>query len=176
MDLITQWDFSILDAIAAGRTGALDSFFSVFTHLGDPIVWIVLPILLLCFKKTRPIGICVALSLVLDLLLCNLFLKPLVGRVRPYALREVVLLISAQMDASFPSGHAAASFTLAFCLAFRKHKLAIPAFLMAALLSFSRLYLYLHYPTDIFAGIAVGLLCGALGAYLGSLILQRKKV
>ena len=173
MDYTTQWDFSVLERIAAGRTPLLDSFFSVFTHLGDPVVWVVLLIALLAFKKTRRIGICITAAILLDLLLCNLILKPLVCRPRPYILREVALLVKAETDASFPSGHAAASFTLAFCLAFRKNKWALPAFLFAAVLAYSRLYLYLHFPTDVFGGIAVGLMCGALGAYLGSLLLRR---
>ena len=173
MNAIMQWDFSVLDQIAAGRTPVLDSFFSVFTHLGDPVVWVVLLIALLAFRKTRRIGICITAAVILDLLLCNLILKPLVCRPRPYALREVALLVKAETDASFPSGHAASSFAMAFCLAFRKNKWALPAFLFAALLAYSRLYLYLHFPTDVLGGIAVGFMCGTLGAYLGSLLLRR---
>ncbi len=173
MNMITQWDFSVLDAIAAGRTPVLDSFFSFFTHLGDPVVWVVLIIALLAFKKTRRVGIYIAGAIVLNLAVCNFILKPLICRPRPYALREVALLVKAETDPSFPSGHTAAAFALTSCLTCRKSKWAIPAFLFAALLAYSRLYLYLHFPTDVFGGAAVGLVCGALGTYLVGLILQR---
>ena len=176
MDMITQWDFSVLDAIASCRNPVLDAFFSAVTHLGDTgIVWIVLAVVLLCIRKTRPLGVCMALALIFDLLLCNMLLKPLVGRIRPYELREVALLIKAPHDASFPSGHAAVSFAAAGVLALRRSKLAIPALILASLIAFSRLYLYVHFPTDVIGGILVGLLCAALGCFFGSRLLNRIK-
>ncbi len=166
MDIITQWDFSALDAIAACRNLVLDAFFSAVTHLGDGgIIWIVLALSLLCIRKTRPLGLCMALALIFDLLLCNLCLKPLIDRPRPFALREIALLISAPHDASFPSGHTAASFAAAGVLALRRSKLAAPALVLATIIAFSRLYLYVHFPTDVLGGIVVGLLCAVLGCY-----------
>lgn len=168
MDIMTQWDFSVLDAIAAHRTPALDTFFSAVTHLGDAgIVWIVLAVILLCIRRTRCLGVCMALALVFDLLLCNMILKPLVGRLRPFELREVALLIKAPHDASFPSGHAAVSFAAAGVLALRRSRLAIPALILACMIAFSRLYLYVHYPTDVLGGILVGLICAVLGVFFG---------
>lgn len=169
MDMITQWDFSVLDAIASSRNPVLDAFFSAVTHLGDSgIVWIVLAVVLLCIRKTRPLGVCMALALIFDLLLCNMLLKPLVGRVRPYELREVALLIKAPHDASFPSGHTAVSFAAAGVLALRKSRLAVPALILASIIAFSRLYLYVHFPTDVLGGLLVGLLCALLGCFFGS--------
>lgn len=168
MNVITQWDFSVLDAIASCRNPVLDAFFSAVTHLGDAgILWIALALSLLCIRKTRPLGLCMALALIFDLLLCNMILKPLVGRIRPYELREVALLIKAPHDASFPSGHTAASFAAAGVLALRRSRLAIPALILAAIIAFSRLYLYVHYPTDVIGGIAVGIVCAALGCFFG---------
>ena len=174
MDIITQWDFSVLDAIAACRNPVLDAFFSAVTHLGDAgMLWIVLALGLLCFRKTRPLGLCMALALIFDLLLCNLCLKPLIDRPRPFALREIILLIEAPHDASFPSGHTAASFAAAGVLALRKSKLSVPALLLAILIAFSRLYLYVHFPTDVIGGIVVGLLCAYLGSSFGSRLCRK---
>lgn len=174
MDIMTQWELSVLDAIAACRNPVLDAFFSAITHLGDAgILWIVLALSLLCIRKTRPLGVCMALALILDLLLCNLMLKPLVGRIRPFALREVALLIKAPQDASFPSGHAAASFAAAGVLALRRSKLAIPALILAITIAFSRLYLYIHFPTDVLGGMLVGLLCAALGCFFGGRLCRK---
>ena len=176
MNPITAWDLSVLDALQRCRTPFMDSFFSALTHLGDKgIVWIALALVLLCVPKTRRLGLCVALALILDLLLCNILIKPLVGRIRPYAIRDVVLLVRAPTDASFPSGHAASAFAAATALAWRRSRLAIPAVILAALICFSRLYLYIHYPTDVFAGIALGALCGAVGCLAADRIPRRKE-
>jgi len=174
MDMITQWDLSVLDAIASLRTPFLDNFFSAVTHLGDTgIVWIVLALILLCIRKTRPLGVCMALALIFDLLLCNMILKPLVGRIRPYELREVALLIKAPHDASFPSGHTAVSFAAAGVVALRRSKLAIPALILASIIAFSRLYLYVHFPTDVLGGILVGMICALLGCSFGSRLCKK---
>lgn len=163
MDMITQWDLSVLDAIAAHRIPALNGFFSAITALGNAgIVWIVLAAALLCFKKTRPAGICVALALILNLAVSNGILKPLVARVRPYALREVTLLVPPPDDASFPSGHASSAFAAVAALWRNKSRLTVPALILAALISFSRLYLYLHFPTDVLAGAIIGAACGLI--------------
>ena len=176
MDPITIWDLSVLDALQRCRTPILDSFFSTVTHLGDGgILWIAVALVLLCVPKTRRLGLCVALALIFDLLLCNLCIKPLVGRVRPYAIRDMVLLVRAPTDASFPSGHAAAAFTVSSALAWRRSRLAIPAVLLALVIAFSRLYLYVHYPTDVFAGIALGALCGTLGHFVSSRFFRKKE-
>lgn len=177
MSAITQWDLSVLDAIAARRTPFFDAIFPFITKLGNAgVIWILFAALLLCFKKTRRLGICAALALILDLLLCNILLKPMVARVRPYALREVTLLVPAPGDASFPSGHAAAAFAFAMALAFRKSRLAIPALLLAALISFTRLYLYLHFPTDVFGGIAVGIVCAAAACLLEAKLPKNRRL
>ena len=176
MNPITIWDLSALDALQRCRTPGLDAFFSTVTHLGDGgIFWICLAVLLLCIPKTRRLGLCVALALVFDGLLCNVLIKPLAARVRPYELRNVVLLIRQPTDASFPSGHAAAAFAVSTALACKRSRLAIPAAVLAAVIAFSRLYLYVHYPTDVFAGIILGALCGWLGFLVSRRILRKKE-
>ena len=124
-------------------------------------VWILLALLLVLRKNSRRQGWAVAAALVLDLVCCNLFLKPLVGRVRPFAMNPAVeLLIPPPLDASFPSGHTAASFAAVFALRGSGSPLWKPALAVAILIAFSRLYLYVHWPSDVLGG-------ALLGAFLG---------
>ena len=167
MDAVTAWDFSVLDAIARLRTGWLDAVLSALTHLGDSgIVWIVLAVVLLCIPKTRRAGLCVVCALILDLIFCNLLIKPLLNRPRPFALRQVELLIAAPKDASFPSGHTAASCAATAALFASKSALRWPALALTLVIAFSRLYLYVHFPTDVLGGALVGAACGLAGAAL----------
>ena len=170
MSAITQWDFSILEALQGCRTPFLDKFFAAVTHLGDRgVFWIALAAVLLCVPKTRRLGLCVAAALLFNGLFCNLLLKPLIARPRPYVLREIALLISAPKDYSFPSGHTAAASAAVTALALCRSRLAVPAGVLALILAFSRLYLYVHYPTDVLAGALLGCLCG----FAGWLVCQR---
>ena len=155
----------------------LDVIFSLITHLGDAgILWIAMAVVMLFFKKTRKIGITMGVALVLGLILGNGFLKNVVGRVRPFDLDGAFgsiktvedLLVSKPGDKSFPSGHTLASFEAAFVLLWRDKRLGIPAVIIASLVAFSRLYLYLHYPTDIIGGI----LLAAFNAFLAIIIVD----
>lgn len=167
--MITNVDFAILDFIAEHfRCGFLDAVVPVITSLGNGgWFWIALAVLLLIPKKTRKYGVAMAIALILDLLLCNVTLKPLVARIRPYDIRtDVELIIAAPHDYSFPSGHTAASFAAAGALWFMKAKGRVPAILLAAVIGLTRLYLYVHYPTDVLCGALLGIVCGFLGAIL----------
>jgi undecaprenyl-diphosphatase len=109
-------------------------------------------------------GVAMLCALVLDLFVCNIVLKPLVARIRPFDVNTAVqLLIARPTDYSFPSGHTTAAFAATSALYFSRRRLWIPALALAALIAFSRLYLYVHYPTDILAGIVVGIGVGYLG-------------
>ncbi len=165
-ETIYAFDFAILDWLNENLAHPLlDRFFALITFLGDAgWFWIVLTAIFLLFKKTRRIGISMAISLVFSLLVTNITLKPLVNRPRPYALREVKLRIEPPHDASFPSGHSSASFAAAFSLFLQDKKKGIPALVLATLIAFSRLYFYLHFFTDVLGGILVGCL-GALAAH-----------
>ena len=142
-------------------------------------VWILLALLLVLRKNSRRKGWAVAAALVLDLVCCNLFLKPLVGRVRPFAMNPAVeLLIPPPLDASFPSGHTAASFAAVFALKAAGSPLWKPALAVAVVIAFSRLYLYVHWPSDVLAGVLLGAAVGLAGAKLakkaGKIIEKRK--
>lgn len=167
--MITNIDFAILDFIAEYfRCGFLDAVVPVVTSLGNGgWFWIALAVVLLIPKKTRKFGVSMAFALILDLILCNLTLKPLVGRIRPYDVRSGIdLLIEAPHDYSFPSGHTAASFAAAGALLFMKARGKIPAMILAAVIGLTRLYLYVHYPTDVVCGALLGIFCGFIGAVL----------
>ena len=154
-------EFSILDFIQNQfRTPFGDFVMPLISKLGNGgIIWLVLSGLLCVFPKYRKAGVTMMTALALDVLLCNVMLKPLVGRMRPFTVNTgVELLINAPKDFSFPSGHTAASFAAAFALLFVKNKLWIPSMILASLIAFSRLYLYVHYPTDVLAGILLGLI------------------
>ena len=163
-----QTELVILEWIQRNvRCDVLDAFFPMFTTLANHgEVWIVLALLLILGKKTRQTGLSVGTGLLLDFVVCNLTLKPLIGRIRPFAVNTVELLVEAPLDASFPSGHTAVSFAAVGALYTAGSPLWKPAAGIAALMAFSRLYLYVHWPTDILGGVIVGWLCGCLGAKL----------
>ena len=166
------WEFSVLDFIQNHlRSGIGDLVIPLITHLGDSgAIWIVLDLTLLAHPKTRKTGAALTAALTLEVLCCNLILKPFVARVRPCDINTAVqLLVPRPDDFSFPSGHTGASFAAASALYFRKSKLWLPALILAALIGFSRLYLYVHYPTDVLAGVVLGTLLGWVGCTLVSL-------
>jgi len=143
----------------------LDWFMPLVTSLANSgIFWILLAVILLCFRKTRHIGVTMAIALILGLLVGNLTLKPLTARIRPYDFDpSIVLLVLPEHDFSFPSGHTMASFEGAFSVFLCHRKAGIAALILAALIAFSRLYLMVHYPTDVIAGAVLGslLACAA---------------
>ena len=165
-DAIYSFDFSVLDGIQEYlRAAWLDTIVPYITMLGNAgIFWILLTAVFLLIPSKRRTGIVMAIALIIDVIVCNGILKPLVARIRPYDLHTGIdLLIKAPTDFSFPSGHSAASFAASSALMYRKDRLWIPAMFLAMLIALSRLYLYVHYPTDVICGILVGFLAGWLG-------------
>lgn len=159
-------EFKILDSIQGIRTPVGDTAMCLITKLGDAgMVWIILTVILLLIPKTRRTGIVMMAALCIDLVLCNGILKNLFARVRPCDVNtQIQLLIARPDDFSFPSGHTAASFAAVAALYFSgERRLWRPALALACLIAFSRLYLYVHYPTDILGGIFVGIAAGYIG-------------
>lgn len=131
-------------------------------------LWIALALLLLCRAQTRRLGLTVGLSLLLEALCCNLLLKPIVARTRPFAINtDILLLLPQPADYSFPSGHTAAAFAVVTALVGRRSRWGAACCLLAVLMGFSRLYLYVHYPTDVLGGMILGCLAGWLSCRLG---------
>lgn len=172
--LAENFDLPILDWIAANLwCPFLDAVMPAITLLGDAgIFWIAIAVVLLFFPKTRKVGLGMGAALVIGLLVCNVTLKPLTARIRPYDYQlehfgvTIKLLIEAQHDFSFPSGHTIASFEAASVLLIHSKKAGIPAMILACLIAFSRLYLYVHYPTDVIASVILGVFFGFLGNWL----------
>lgn len=172
-----DWEFQLLDWIQTLRNPALDGFFSNITHVGG-VVWIVWALVLFCVPKTRKAGVILSFALLADLILCNGLLKPLVGRIRPYDVNDTIALIVAkEKDFSFPSGHTAICFagTTAIYLA-KQIKMGHIALGIAILVAISRMYLYMHYPTDVLGGMVVGVIAGFLGYTFSMEILRKVKV
>ena len=171
-------EFQILDALQKIHTPIIDTLMCGITRLGDAgMIWILLCIVLLVVPKTRKSGMVLLAALLVDLLICNVILKPTIQRIRPFdVITDIELLVKRPLDYSFPSGHTAASFTsvMALYLAGEK-KLWIPALILAVLIAFSRLYLYVHYPTDVLGGVIIGLISGALGYWLVQKAEESKK-
>lgn len=162
-------ELEFLNWIQTLRTEALDVLVPLITRLGNAgILWILLTAVLLAVPRTRRTGLVLAVALLIDLLLCNVILKPMVARMRPFDANPAVkLLIPPPRDYSFPSGHTAASFAAVAALYLSgARRLWKAALLVALCIAASRLYLYVHYPTDVLGGVAVGLLSGWFGSRL----------
>ena len=185
--LAVSFDLPILDWIQATlQSGFMDTIMPIITIFGDAgIFWMICAAALFFFPQTRRTGLGMAFAMALGLLICNVILKPIVGRMRPYDFQIEVLgkqwedfllagklLIGEQSDFSFPSGHTIASFEACTVLMLGDKRLGIPATILAILIAFSRLYLYVHYPTDVIFSVFAGILF----AFIGNAIAQRIKL
>lgn len=158
-------DWMILNFLQTHRTPLLDRIMPVVTAFGDyGLFWMIVVAVLCIVPKTRKTGLSCAISLGLNAILCNLVIKPIIARPRPFTVRPAgTLLVKEPHDYSFPSGHTSASFTVTFALLHRKDRLWIPCCILSTLIAGSRMYLYVHYPTDVLGGFLLAILCSALG-------------
>jgi undecaprenyl-diphosphatase len=131
------------------------------------LVWVAVALLLMINRKPRFIGIMTLAALLLATAMGEGLLKHLIQRPRPYDdFPSINLLIAKSSAYSFPSGHATSAFAAAAVLARYLKKYAIAFWTLASVIAFSRLYLFMHYPTDIIAGVLLGLACGEVCIYL----------
>ena len=184
--LAEHFDLPILDWIARTLGCAfLDKVMPIITLFGDDgIFWIACAVILILIPKYRKAGLSMGLALLMGLIVCNITLKPLVARIRPYDYQlehfgvQISLLVESMHDFSFPSGHTIASFEAATALLIHNKKLGIPAMILAVLIAFSRLYLYVHYPTDVLASVVLGIGLAFLATFLvakGYKLYEKKK-
>ena len=160
-------DQTVLSFFGRIHTPLLDSVARILTALSDKgLIWILMGLLLLAFPKTRKVGVTVLLALLMSLAIGNGILKPLVGRTRPFDLQEIELLIPRPGGASFPSGHTMSSVGAAVALFRSRKKMGAAALGLATLVGLSRLYLQVHFLTDVLAGVVFGTLFGVASALL----------
>lgn len=179
-DTITSYDLNLLKALHYNVSNDfLDWLMPLITKLGDKgLMWIIIAVILLIPKKTRRVGAGMGVAMLLGLIIGNGLLKNLIMRPRPFdvvgrALRPEDLLIAPPTDYSFPSGHTLSSFAAATAI-YKDHTLfGFVAYVMAGLIAFSRMYLYVHYPSDILGGIVLGLLLGLLGTKIVKAVADR---
>ena len=172
------WEFNLLDQIQQHLANDfLNALVPRISSLGDAgLIWIALSILLLLFPKTRKAGLAAGIALLFMLITGNMILKPLVARLRPFTVNTAVeLLIPPPTDYSFPSAHTYASFASASAIFRNNRKIGIPALILASLIAFSRLYLYVHYPTDVLFGILFGILAGWIGNLISNRVFRSSR-
>jgi membrane-associated phospholipid phosphatase len=154
-------EIEILNAIQTIRNPVLDFLMPIISNCF--YLFIVLDAVLLFRKKTRKAGIIILIAILLDLLICNGILKNIFQRTRPFDVNTVIqLLVAKPRDYSFPSAHTSFSFATVTALFFSGalKKWRVPLLVLACLIAFSRMYLYVHYPTDILGGLLTGIFCG----------------
>lgn len=175
---LTRLDFSVLYAIQdALRCGFFDFLMPKITWLGNGgLIWILAAAVLLCIRKRRRYGVLLLIGLALGLLIGNIILKNAAARPRPCWLDPTVqLLIRAPRDYSFPSGHTMASVIGATVLTGADRRFAPVAIPLAALIAFSRLYLFVHFPSDVLAAVLIGLAIGGLVLFAHRQWLRRRR-
>ena len=167
-------EFSFLYAIP--RTTLLDSFFLGLTKIAGSYgqLWVIVAALLLIFKKTRKAGVSVLIAYLAVFLIGQLALKNLFSRPRPCQMDEAfALLVARPSSSSFPSTHSAWAFGAATAIFMQHRKMGVAAYVVAALIGFSRLYMFLHFPTDVLFGMVLGIALGVL-AHRITMVLWKK--
>lgn len=154
----------VLLALQKLRNPFLDRMMVCITRLGDSgAVWILLAVIFLFTKDYKICGITIILSLILSGIIGNLVLKNIFARKRPcWINKDIKLLIDMPKDYSFPSGHTSASFASAAAIFLNYKAVGLAALILAVLIGFSRLYLFVHYLSDVLSGVLLGLCCGGI--------------
>ena len=177
METLLRLDGDILLWIQENmRTDLMTTIMRGITRLGDNgCLWIVLAVVLLVIGKTRRVGAASALSLLLTFMVVNLGIKNIVERVRPYEVIEgLTRLVHAEESFSFPSGHSAHAFAggvVIFLMLPRK--VGIPVLVLSFLIAISRMYVGVHYPTDVLAGIVIGSLLAYISVRVVNFVMEK---
>lgn len=178
MDFILRLDCGVIRFVFDNvKCDFLDGIMGGVTMLGDNgLIWIFLTVLMIAAGKSfRKTGFAAAVSLGISAILCNAVIKPYVGRIRPYDLLNLPIAVERLSDFSFPSGHTTAAFAFAVAVYMFNRRMGRLALICAALMALTRIYLCVHYPTDVLGGIILGSLCGILGQRIILKIYENKK-
>lgn len=170
-------EIKFLESLQTLHTPVLNYLMIFITSLGNGgFIWIVAAIYLLFQNnnKLKREGFTLAVALIIFSVIGLLILKPIIASPRPFTIADVNLLIKEPMGFSFPSGHTGSSFAAATIIYFYNKKIGVSALILAALIAFSRLYLFVHYPTDIIAGIILGIAAGNLAINCTNKLLKSK--
>ncbi|EKS4343545.1 phosphatase PAP2 family protein [Clostridium sporogenes] len=169
MNFIQNVDIYLLDFIHRNiANDFLDKIMIFITSIGNlGLIWIAISLLLLISKKYRKVGMLCIASLVLSSLIGEVVLKNLVQRGRPFtAIEGINLLVKAPKSFSFPSGHTVSSFAVAIVIGKKIKKFKLPIYILAFSIAFSRLYLYVHYPSDVLVGALIGIISANIILYI----------
>lgn len=173
-DSFLEFDLSVFQWIQSIQNPILNAIMVGITTLGNAgAIFIVLGFVLLFTKKHRKAGLTVLVALIVMLLCNDLFLKEFFARIRPFELfasnsqkyaewgTEYVFpnLVYKPSSYSFPSGHTASAFAAAVAVLWHNRKIGIPTFIFAAIIGFSRIYVQVHYCSDVIAGLITGTIC-----------------
>ncbi|MGL4453978.1 MAG: phosphatase PAP2 family protein [Sarcina sp.] len=174
-NLIQNFDTSMMYKAQDLHNPILNSIMIFFTKLGDMgLIWLALGLVLLFFKRTRKAGVLIYLSQLLNIIVVTV-LKDTIQRPRPFlTLPDLHPLIPLPTSYSFPSGHASSAFAGALIVAYMFKKWIIPAYIVAIGIALSRVYLGVHYPSDIIVGAIIGTLSSIIIIALYNKILSKK--
>lgn len=162
LDTLLQLDGQLLVAIQNLHMDWLDPVVSIYTKLGDAgILWIAMSIAFLLDRRTRKAGVLALCAMILGLLVTNITIKPLVERARPWLVWPITPLVTEKDPNSFPSGHTCAAFAAAmvWVRTLPQQRDRVIVAVLAVLMGLSRLYVGVHYPSDVLAGAVIGSLC-----------------
>lgn len=173
-----QFEFNFLMFLRENISNPiLDKIMIFITSLGNGgLFWIVLAFIMLIFKKTRKTGVFMLIALALGYIMGNLLIKNIFARARPYLAYSQPIIIPPPSEYSFPSGHTLSSFSAALCILSYKKHFGVLAIILATLIAFSRMYLFVHYPTDIIGGILLSLFVVFLSKILLNKIYSHKEI
>ena len=164
-----DWEFQVLNYIRNHFTNKImDAFMSLFSMPGTIVaLWGLITLIALIIRKHRPFGRTMLLNLAVSAINSSLILKPIVRRLRPYVMNDTIsLIVRPEIDYSFPSGHTFFAFSSAtICFIYNK-PFGIAMYMLSACIAFSRVYLYVHFPTDVLFGVVFGVLTALEVYYL----------
>ena len=187
------FEFDILHAIQRLHSPALDKIMLFITKLGDAnVIWYIISGIVVAFppikklmkkecndedmdkvNRRRCVGVSIFMAVCLASTIVNFGVKGLFDRARPYQASNSSIFYFECNDSSFPSGHTATAFAAAMVVFYSYKKVGCATFILASLIAFSRMYFYVHYPTDIIAGIAVGLIIAKVVSYFTEEMLRQ---
>lgn len=171
------FEFAFLDWLYQFRNPVMNAISIFFDYAGaHGEIWIAFTLLLLLFRRTRKAGFAMAVALVLYMAAGHFFLKPLFARPRPCDLNtSITMLVARPHGHSFPSGHTASGVAAAYAVWLQNRKLGAPALVLAAFIAFTRLYLYVHFPTDVLGGAVLGIVLGAAASAIANYVANHKE-